>query len=632
MLVANIGTAGMDLRSEKGGSSVGTLGRFGKFFHSSTGTRPVIHRPVTTPSYTTLGDHSALTDFLASNNISAAQIHQDYQRRVRQAEQEAAANEPADELEEADEYEDNDGETAEQRKKRKRKEAAMLTKIKQSKEFARRKARRTGEPDDDDDVIAREMMYQKSRPMPGQLENCELCNKRFTVTPYSKSGPNGGLLCAKCSKEVADDERKSKAKKQVPRSGRRQNQSNLLDGIVQQGALSLVEMCAKKVADNHNDIEEFGDLPSRLLRRLSQIFSKRRILTSRTLNLFLRPELNFIDIYDAAKLETDDFHKIFAIMPALNRVNLRFAGQIKDRVVEYMIDRDLQVRQLQLDAANLVSDTYWRRLFQKLGSQLESLKLSNLDFSFDEETVETLCRNCTALKRLKLKQCWKIGSNSLRAISTLPTLEHLSLDTVQELEIEPFLQMVNTLGPNLRTLSLEGFRNADDRLLDIIHDKCRLLSKLRFSDNALCSDRGFVNLFTNWANPPLRFVDLSSTRDVDNANPDGPVEAIGLASQGFIALMNHSGSTLQKLNITSCRHISRAAFEEVFSEEKTYPFLQELDVSFHTVMDDFLIGKIFQSCPAIKKVVAFACFNVRDVQVPVGVALVGGLKTQHSIH
>jgi DNA repair protein RAD7 len=48
-------------------------------------------------------------------------------------------------------------------------------------------------------------------------------------------------------------------------------------------------------------------------------------------------------------------------------------------------------------------------------------------------------------------------------------------------------------------------------------------------------------------------------------------------------------------------------------------------------MDDFLIGKIFQSCPAIKKVVAFACFNVRDVRVPVGIALVGGLKAQHSI-
>lgn len=89
------------------------------------------------------------------------------------------------------------------------------------------------------------MMYQKSRPLPGQLENCEICSKRFTVTAYSKTGPNGGLLCAKCSKEIADEEKKAKPKKTGPRSGRRQNQSNLLDGIVQQGALSLVEMCTK---------------------------------------------------------------------------------------------------------------------------------------------------------------------------------------------------------------------------------------------------------------------------------------------------------------------------------------------------------------------------------------------------
>lgn len=102
-----------------------------------------------------------------------------------------------------------------------------------------------GGPDRDDDIIAREMMHEKSRPMPGQLENCELCSKRFTVTPYSKTGPKGGLLCAKCSKELGGEETKSKSKKRGPRSGRRQNQSNVLDGIVQRGALSLVEMCTK---------------------------------------------------------------------------------------------------------------------------------------------------------------------------------------------------------------------------------------------------------------------------------------------------------------------------------------------------------------------------------------------------
>lgn len=146
---------------------------------------------------------------------------------------------------EEEEYDDHPNETPEERKKRKRKEAATLTKIKQTKEFARRKARRRGEPDDDDDEIAKEMMYQKSQPLPGQLDNCESCSKRFTVTAYSKTGPEGGLLCTKCSKELAVEEKKAKSKKTGLKSVRRQNQSKLLDGLAQHGALSLVEMCTK---------------------------------------------------------------------------------------------------------------------------------------------------------------------------------------------------------------------------------------------------------------------------------------------------------------------------------------------------------------------------------------------------
>ncbi|PYI10529.1 leucine rich repeat protein [Aspergillus sclerotiicarbonarius CBS 121057] len=578
------------------------------------------------------GPHSALTDFLASNNISAAQIHQNHQRRLREFEDQSAVerrdNGP-------DDNEDGEyrrvGESAEDRKKRKRKEAVAFAKIKQSKEFARRKARRMGGPDDADDELAREMMHERSRPLPGQLENCEICGKRFTVTPYSKAGPQGGLLCAKCSKALADDEKKPKANRRGARSGRRQNQSNLLDGLAQQGALSLAEMCTKKVADNINDIEEFGDLPSQLLHRLSQILCKRRVLTPRTLNLFLRPDLDSIDIYDAARLETHDFEKIFALMPKLSHVNIRFAGQLKNKVIEYMLDRNLNVKRLQLDAANLVSDAYWQQLFQKLGPQLEILKLSNLDFSLDDDTVEVMCRFCTSLQRLKLKQCWKAGNRSLQAISELTSLEHLSLDYVREVETEILLATISRISPRLQTLSLEGFSNADDRLLGIIHDNCRALTKLRFSDNAVCTDRGFVNLFTGWANPPLEIVDLSSTRDVDNTNPDGPKDATGLASQGLVALMNHSGSKLQKLNIASCRHVSHSALEEVFSAGTTYPDLKELDVSFHIVVDDYVVGRIFQCCPKLQKLVAFACFNLRDAQVPAGVALIGGLKAQDPI-
>lgn len=87
---------------------------------------------------------------------------------------------------------------------------------------------------------------KKTKLRPGQFDNCELCEKRFTVTAYSKTGPHGGLLCQKCSKEMADEEKKVKPKKAAPaKKTRRQAQSNLLDGFVQRGAPKLLEVCIR---------------------------------------------------------------------------------------------------------------------------------------------------------------------------------------------------------------------------------------------------------------------------------------------------------------------------------------------------------------------------------------------------
>ena len=69
----------------------------------------------------------------------------------------------------------------------------------------------------------------------------------FTVTPYSKTGPDGGLLCPKCSKEQEAERKKEEKSKQktVGRGKRRQTQSNLLDGVVQYGSCSLLDVCIK---------------------------------------------------------------------------------------------------------------------------------------------------------------------------------------------------------------------------------------------------------------------------------------------------------------------------------------------------------------------------------------------------
>ena len=168
-----------------------------------------------------------------------------------QGQQQAAANGEAAEQdvkdEDEDEGEEETLETAVQKKKRKRREEAVLTKIKNSKA---KKKQKKGDGDDD---VAWDM-YAKKQPLPGQLENCEKCEKRFTVTPYSKTGPDGGLLCARCSKEQEAQKKKDQKKpkpKAVSREKRRQVQSNLLDGIVQIGAKSLQDICIK-VFTMHN--------------------------------------------------------------------------------------------------------------------------------------------------------------------------------------------------------------------------------------------------------------------------------------------------------------------------------------------------------------------------------------------
>lgn len=189
-----------------------------------------------------------------------------------------------------------------------------LTKA-QEKALAKKKAkagkkRDAGDSDSDFDM---DFAYKKAKPLPGQLENCDICNKRFTVTPYSKTGPDGGLLCLQCGKELAKDEGgklEKKAKSAAQGRKRRKVESDRLDHRVNLGAKTLQQMCIEKVAVHYEDLEEFGDLPQGVMVRLSEIFTKRRVLDPKTLKLFLRSDLDEIVIHDCASMFSLSLHHI----------------------------------------------------------------------------------------------------------------------------------------------------------------------------------------------------------------------------------------------------------------------------------------------------------------------------------
>ncbi|KAM0343053.1 hypothetical protein ACHAPU_008954 [Fusarium lateritium] len=570
-----------------------------------------------------------LTDFLASHNISAAQI-----RSTADARRRAAENDAEDEDENGNGESSAAGARSGRRSglneedpaalKRKREEAKKLAKIKDSKAFKKRKK----DTDGSDDEIARAIMEQSAGPMPGQMENCEICEKRFTVTPYSVAGPDGGLLCSPCGREVAKERQgaiKKKPKKQPGGVGgvgrRRAIQSRILDGDV--GTKSLATLCVQTLSKNVDLADSLGDLPDHLVDKIARMFSKRRLLKPDTLPLFVQPGTETLHIYDGANLGEQDYVSIFQTASKLRHLKIRCGIQFKDEVMDYLLSRDTALETFYLHGANLLSEDKWHEFMQAKGQTLKGLQVYYTDNHFGDESIATLRDHCPNLKRLKVENNQKLTNDGVKTIAELAGLEHLGLQLLHTTRSGAYIKVISKIGVTLQTLSLKIVPEVDDGVLRAIHEHCRSLVKLRITDSEKMTDDGFVDLFTDWKNPGLQFVDFQKCRQIDATRPRENPDNIGLCSGGFKALMAHSGHRLRHLNIHACRHISREAFEEVFGQGAHYPELKTAEISFCEEVTDFILGSIFKTCPKIREVNVFGCMKVKSVRVPRGVILVG---------
>ncbi|OTA85216.1 hypothetical protein M434DRAFT_400234 [Hypoxylon sp. CO27-5] len=586
------------------------------------------------------GPQSALTDYLASQNISATRIRLDHEAR-RAAAASAAANSAtsAQDAQGGDGQDNQGGQdeeagpssavVARQTRERKRKEqAAAIEKIKKTKAFKRRKQRHN--PQDDDNLALAMFEEGTTNVVPGQIENCEECGKRFTVTAYTRAGPKGGLLCPQCASKLVDEEKaakknnksgKKKATSGPAGGGRRKMQSRLLDGHI--GVKSLVTLCVETLANNIHLAESLGDLPPIALDRIARQLSKRRLLNPETLQLFLQPQTEDITLYDAARLGQDDYIRIFGVCSKLKNLKLRNAIQFRDSVVAYLIERNFALESISLSGANLLTKDCWKKFLEAKGKALKGLHVYFTDRHFDDELVGSLKDSCPGLVSLKICHNQQVSDEGLKQIMHLDNLERLSLHLVTPTSTMPYVDIIERIGNNLRTFSVRTVSDVDDRLLDALHDHCTRLTKLRITDSEVMTDAGFARLFKGWKNRPLTYIDLEKCRHIDSTQPRDNPHMVGLCSSGFKALMAHSGKSLQKLNLHACRHISGKAFEEVFSPDSVYPNLVDLELSFCEEVTDFVVGSIFRCCPKLWRLNVFGCMKLKEVRVPKGKILVG---------
>jgi len=132
-----------------------------------------------------------------------------------------------------------------------------------------------------------------------------------------------------------------------------------------------------------------------------------------------------------------------------------------------------------------------------------------MDAAFEDQQVADLAKYCPNLTKLKLQYVYRIGEESFEHLAEMG-LEHLSLQMMTAPSNESVIELIQAVGPKLKTLSLRSFHNTDDDVLDCIHNTCTNLEKLRISDIEGATDAGWAALFTDWKNH--LFTSSTSTR------------------------------------------------------------------------------------------------------------------------
>ncbi|KAM0335622.1 hypothetical protein ACHAQA_000671 [Verticillium albo-atrum] len=609
------------------------------------------------------GPRSALTSFLAANNISARQITRDFEQRraatLQNQPQDQDQDQDQEDANEADELQqDGDGDqlmpnaadataeitaseeviadagasttarrtNARQTAAEKRK-ASKLAADKVKARKAAKKAKKGGDGDGDflEDLL--DILDRPAAPVPGQLNNCEICSKRFTVTPYSKAGPDGGLLCATCSRNIkkGDEKPKKKVVKSTGGVGRRRAvQSNIMDGNYHRGAKSLMVLCINILVKNLELAEDLGDLPAHVIDKIARSIAKRRLLDAKTLGLFTRPSIEVLSIYDGAKLTPDDYINVLMVCGQLKELKVRNGIQFRDAVMTYLIGRTISLERLSLHGSNLISADRWAEFLTAKGHALTTLQVYYTNEHFNDEVVAMLAGCCPNLQRLKIYSNQELTSDGMKKIGDIQTLKHLSLHLLSPITPKAHVAIIRKVGKSLETLSLKAAPNINDEALTAIKASCTRLKKLRITQSEKMTDEGFADLFTDWSNPPIEFIDFDKNRHIDAEDAFANPEKTGLCSHGFRALMGHSGRDLRYLYISSCRSITKQGFEDVFSETTRYPKLEVLDMSFCGEVDDFVVGSVFRSCPALRQLKVFGCMKVTSqVKIPRGALLIG---------
>lgn len=550
------------------------------------------------------GPNSALTEFLRQQGINAEEIRQRHLRRVRGQNGEEEQNEENDDGE--GEGIENQGQVLEQGE-----QTSVTQGVEQEKEndeeelqiriAARRKRRAAIGKDDSDeytDSDEEEIDTDKNgndltirrrprRRVVGEEDTCAQCFNQFVVNVYSKVAPTGGYLCPDCTTKQLEKERAMKKNQLLSRKKRQKLAAALLDRQDLK-IPTLQDLTIKKVTEKIEYVEEFGDIGSLNMKKISKILCRNRSLNDNTLQLFLDVKTEKIEFWDCSGLTKTAYDTICSYCPNVQELKLLMCGRLHNDNLNYFRTNLKHLTKVELDGPFLINNDTWRSFFESVGDRLTGFKVSNTH-RFDDETMKTLLETCgpnmTELKLSRLDGIKEVQSYDLMPVY-LTKLESLEISYPHHEDLVTDSALINLLGINgesLHTLILDGCSGlSDEFLVNGIKPFCINLRKMSLSFLDQITSEGFVGLFNEWnSNLGLNEVYLR--------------KCFSLGDEGIIEFLLHSGQSLVELSINSVKDLTVDAFQIMKCPNLTY-----LDTGFVRAVDDEVLGLIGINCPQLK--------------------------------
>lgn len=286
-----------------------------------------------------------------------------------------------------------------------------------------------------------------------------------------------------------------------------------------------------------------------------------------------------------------------ALNPNLTSLRLDFCGRMTDTVLSSWSSSLPSLRNLELFGPFLIRTPGWIQFFES-HPKLEGFMITQSP-RFNQECLVALVRHHGEhLKDLRLREVGHMDDAFLEEMAGMKSLRALDISEPSTSCSEEALGvLMGEIGASLEVLNMSGHDAISETfLIDHLAPNTTRISSLSLANIPELTDAGIASFFSSWtSNPPLTYIDLSRNHDLGEA--------------ALTALLEHSGRSLEQLDINGWKEVSVDALKRIAQHAKE---IKNIDVGWCREFDDFVVRDILQECARIEEVKVWGCNKLTE--------------------